>query len=344
MAIDEKTGAGFEPAVYKAAFRTIKAPVLLTDTSYTIRDVNQYGLEFLGYDRNEILGEPVHVISGNEDELADLIDAVSKGEVWSGSFAAKTKDGRNVYGRGSAGPVIVDGEARGYFGVFIDTTKQRQYENTAEVLNRLLRHDLRNNINVAYGNLQLVESHLENEEAREHLERAIEKVAQINQQAERARDLRDLLEQTHEASNRIVRLDHVLNEAVSDVINEFDDARFQFDSFPEVTVIADDLLSRAIKSVLENAFVHNDKETPQVEMTVEDQPDTVLIDIADNGPGVSDQEKDLILGREEVDQLHHGSGLSLFFTDNVIRSYDGEIWIEDNDPEGAVFRIKLNKP
>lgn len=344
MSLDERSGTGFEPIVYKAAFRNIEAPVLLTDTSYTIRDVNQYGLEFLGYARDELLGEPVHVISGNEEELAELIDAVAKGQFWSGNFAAKTKQGGNVYGRGSAGPVTVDGQIRAYFGVFIDTTKQRQYENTAEVLNRLLRHDLRNNLNAAYGNLQMVEAHLENEDAKAHLERGLKRLAQINQQAERARDLRQLLERTHEASNQIVRLDHALNEAVSKVINEYDDARFQFDSFPEVNVIADDLLERALRSVLENAFEHNDTETPEVTLAVDERSDDVLVSVVDDGPGVPDAQKELIFGREEVDPLHHGSGLSLFFTDNVIRSYDGEIWVEDNDPRGAVFRIRLMKP
>ena len=344
MAIDEIADTGFDAAVYEAAFKNLEAPILLTDTNLTIRDANEFALEFLGYDRDELIGAPTQLIAGSEEELEEVSQTVARREFWSGSFTAKTKDGKTVFGRGSAGPVFVDDELKGYVGVFIDTTKQRQYENTAEVLNRLLRHDLRNKLNIAHGNLQSIKSHLDDEEARTRLEKAIETVDQINQQAERARDLRRLLENSFDASNRITRLDYALNAAVADIINQFEEAQLVFDAFPELTVVADDLLERVFKSILENGIVHNDSESPVVEIDVTELSNTVVVSIADNGPGVSDGQKDLIFGREEYNQLHHGSGLSLFFADNVVQTYNGEIWVEDNDPRGAIFRVELPKP
>lgn len=344
MAVDEMVGAGFESLVYELAFDSLEAPILLTDTALTIRDVNEYALEFLGYEVEELVGAPAAAISGNEEQLQEVADTVARGDIWSGNFTAKTKDGETVFGRGSAGPVVIDGTVKAYVGVFIDTTKQRQYENTAEVLNRLLRHDLRNKLNIAHGNLQTIRPYLEDEEAIEYLNTAINTVDQINQQAERARDLRQLLENTYEATNQIIRLDYALNAAVADIINEHEEARLIFDAFPEVTVIADDLLERVFKAVLENGVVHNDSDVPTLTLSVEDRAEDVIVSIADNGPGVPDSSKQLIFGREEYNQLHHGSGLSLFFADNVIQTYNGEIWVEDNDPTGAVFKIRLPKP
>lgn len=58
-------------------------------------------------------------------------------------------------------------------------------------------------------------------------------------------------------------------------------------------------------------------------------------------PEFRTSKKDLVFGREETDQLNHGDGFGLFFVENVVEESDGEIWIEDNEPTGSVFKIAL---
>ncbi|SFR71586.1 PAS domain S-box-containing protein [Halogeometricum rufum] len=330
--------------VYREAFRSTGAPVLIADTNFVIRDVNASGLQFLGYDSGDLVGESAAVISGDDRIYEDIVDHLSRGETWSGKFVAETRSGEKVYGRGSAAPIVVDGTVEGTVAIFVDTTKQQQYENASEVLNRLLRHDLRNELNVMYGHVQRAQSETSSDEAAESLERAQEKILQIVHKTERARDLRDLLERSHDASNRPVRLDIVLNNTLVEVMQEFPEAEFNFEVFPEVVVRADDLLSAAVEAVLENAVAHNDADDPVVEVSVEVRDDHVVLAVADNGPGVPESQRDLIFGREEYDQLHHGTGISLFFADSVFDSYGGDIWVEDNDPRGAVFKIRLTRP
>jgi PAS domain S-box-containing protein len=330
--------------VYREAFRSTGAPVLIADTNFVIRDVNASGLQFLGYEAGDLVGESAAVISGDDRIYEDIVDHLSRGETWSGKFVAETSSGEKVYGRGSAAPIVVEGTVEGTVAIFVDTTKQQQYENASEVLNRLLRHDLRNELNVMYGHVQRAQSETTSDEAAESLARAQEKILQIVHKTERARDLRDLLERSHDAANRPVRLDIVLNNTLVEVMQEFPEAEFKFEVFPEVVVRADDLLSAAIEAVLENAVAHNDADDPVVEVSVEVHDDHVVLAIADNGPGVPEPQRDLIFGREEYDQLHHGTGISLFFADSVFDSYGGDIWVEDNDPRGAVFKIRLTRP
>jgi sensor histidine kinase regulating citrate/malate metabolism len=47
----------------------------------------------------------------------------------------------------------------------------------------------------------------------------------------------------------------------------------------------------------------------------------VVVGFADNGPGVPDNQKYLV--------------------NTLGNSYGGDVWVEDNDPKGAVFRIEL---
>ncbi|WP_089883525.1 sensor histidine kinase [Halogeometricum limi] len=329
--------------IYREAFRSADAPALITDPNFVIRDVNAAGLTFLGHEFGELVGRSAADISGDDRIYEDIVDHLVRGETWTGRFVARTSEGNKVYGRGSAAPLVVDDDVEGAVAVFVDTTKQQQYENASEVLNRLLRHDLRNELNVMYGHIQRAQSASSQADAAEILDSAQEKVLQIVHKTERARDLRELLERSYTASNRPVRLDIVLNNTLVEVMQEFPDAEFRFGVFPEAVVRADDLLSAAVEAVLENAVVHNDTDEAEVTVAVDVREDDVVLEVGDDGPGVSPAQRDLIFGREEYDQLHHGTGISLFFADSVFDSYGGDIWVEDNDPRGAVFKMRLER-
>lgn len=334
----------FDIAVYEKAFRSIDTPALITDTDLVIRDVNEAGLAFTGYEYEEFVGQPATIISEDEQIYVDIVETILDDEAWSGDFKLRTKEGDSVFGRGSVAPVVLDGETQGYVAVFIDTTKQRRYENAMDVLNRLLRHDLRNDLNVAYGNLQNAQSRIDDEDVSAHLDQVEVALSRVINRSERARDLGELLEQAYELDNRPVRLDQVLHEALVDTINRFKDARFRFETFPEIRVVADHLLKTVFTAVLENAVVHNDAPQPTVDVAVEEHEEEVVVSVIDNGPGVPGEAVDRMFGREELDQLHHGSGISLFFADTVVKSYNGEIRVETDRSEGAEFRIRLNKP
>ncbi len=335
----------FELTVYEEAFRNIDAPALIVDTGLVIRDVNEAGLEFTGYEYEEFVGQSATIVSDDDETYAEIVEAITDGGAWSGDFELRRKDGERVFGRGSVAPVALDGETRGYVAIFIDTTKQHRYKNAMEVLNRLLRHDLRNDLNAAYGNLENAQARIDDEVASEYLDQVKGALARVVGRSERARNLGELLEQTYETTSYPVRLDHALHEALVDTIDEFDGAQFRFGTFPAVRVEADHRLVTVFEAILENAVVHNDRETPvvDIEIEVEESEDRVVTRIADNGSGVPEDQTDLIFGREEIDQLHHGSGISLFFADNVVENYGGDIRVDTDRTEGTAFEIELKR-
>lgn len=328
--------------MYVKAFESIDVPALITDTDLVIRDVNGAGLAFTGYDYAEFVGQMATVISGDEEVYAEIVATVAENEAWSGDFELRTKAGDTVFGRGSVAPVSLDGAVRGYVAIFIDTTKQRRYENTTAVLNRLLRHDLRNDLNVAYGNLQTAQSRIDDGAVSDDLNRVTVALTRIIHKSERAHNLGELLEQSSESTDQLIRLDDVLHDALVDAIETFDEAQFRFGTFPAVQVVADHRLTTVVTAILENAVVHNDETPPIVDITVEERGEDVIVSVIDNGPGIPDGQEDLIFGREERDQLHHGSGISLFFADNVVKSYGGDIRVDTDRTDGATLEIRLN--
>lgn len=329
-------------AVYERAFRSIDTPALIADAGLVVRDVNEAGLAFTGYEYDELVGRSATVVSGDAEIYAEIVETIVH-EAWSGDFELRTKEGDRVFGRGSVAPVTIGDERQGYVAIFIDTTKQRRYENAAEVLNRILRHDLRNDLNVAYGNLESAQLRIDDEATLEYLDRVRSALTSVIDKSERAHDLNELLEGSFEVENSLVRLDYAIDEALIDATRSFEGAEFRSPNVPSVRVVADHLLSTVLTLVLENGVVHNDADRPVVEIDVREREESVLVCVTDNGPGIPAGQEDLIFGREETDQLHHGSGIDLFFADKVIESYGGEIRVDTERSEGATFEIRLRK-
>jgi PAS domain S-box-containing protein len=328
-------------SVYAEAFSSADTPMLLYDLNFIITDVNRAGQAFTGYSRDELVGEPVSIIAGETEVVYEIMETLIRGDPWQGSFALQTKFGTRVYGRGSTAPIVVDGKTKGYVAVFVDTTKQQRYASTSRVLSRLLRHDLRNELNLLYGYISRAAANTDDDDALAALRNGREQIERIVGRTDQVRDLRELLEQSYDAESRPVRLAELLEERVVAARKRFSDAEISLGPIPGIEVYADDLLPAAFDALIENAVVHNDKPVPRVDIDAVDRQTDVVVRVQDNGPGVPLEQEDLLFGREDVDTVHHGTGLGLFLVDSVVSNYDGAVWVEENEPEGAVFAVRL---
>lgn len=88
-------------------------------------------------------------------------------------------------------------------------------------------------------------------------------------------------------------------------------------------------------------MVHNDKEVPTVHITAGLDEETVTVTIADNGPGIRDSQKRAIFGKGNKGIDSRGTGLGLYLVETLVDQYAGDVWVEDNDPEGSVFFVEL---
>jgi PAS domain S-box-containing protein len=316
--------------------------MLLFDLNFIVRDVNRAGQTFTGYSHEELVDEPVSVLAGDDEVVDEIIETLVRGDPWQGDFPLQTKLGTRVYGRGSTAPIVVEGKVEGYVAVFVDTTKQRRYASTSRVLSRLLRHDLRNELNLLYGYVDRAAANTDDPEALAALDDANDLIEQIVGRSDQVRDLRELLEQSYDAESRPVALAEVLEARATAARRRYPEAEIVLGPVPDAEVYADDLLPAALDALVENAVVHNDKEEPRVEIGALDRETDVVVRIRDNGPGIPAGQEDLIFGREDVDVVHHGTGLGLFLVDSIVSNYDGAVWVEENDPEGAVFAVRLH--
>lgn len=327
--------------IYKRAFRHTENPTLVTDENYVVRDVNKSCQEFTGYSREELVGGSPLKLFPNPEIYEGLLEKLENNEPWQGYFQTKTKSGHHVYGQGTAIPLIIDGEKRGYSGIFVDLTERRQYEKALQVIYRVLRHDLKNEMNIILGYLETLEAELP-EESRPRVQKVEDLGERLLRRAEKARSLEELLYDGFEQPNSSIALKPVVESAAETVKTRFSAAEIVINPFEPCEVIANELLETVIESIVENAVIHNSQQ-PRIEISVTEVDNTVTVAIADDGRGIPDSQKSQIFGREEKGELCHGDGFSLYFVDCLMDLYRGSISVHDNEQGGATFELRLQK-
>lgn len=132
-----------------------------------------------------------------------------------------------------------------------------------------------------------------------------------------------------------------LRDQLDSVRETFPGATFSSDGIPDVAVRGNPLLGSLFQNVLSSAVRHNDSDAPHVHVTTSRVGDRIQVRIADDGPGVPDDRRDVVFGRGEKRLESPGSGLGLYLVDTIVGHYDGDVWVEANDPRGAVFVVEL---
>ncbi|MFC7080368.1 sensor histidine kinase [Halorussus caseinilyticus] len=167
-------------------------------------------------------------------------------------------------------------------------TAERERQ-TLSFLNNLLRHDVLNGANVILGYAQLLEDQGDGTEPR-HLDTIQNRSRAIIELVENVGLLIDA--RTTEPELTPVDLTEVLREELASARQTHPDAEFDA-SVPEgLRIRADSLVSNVFENLLSNAVEHNDTETPQVTVEAETREGEVRVRIADDGPGIPDEERE----------------------------------------------------
>jgi signal transduction histidine kinase len=97
-----------------------------------------------------------------------------------------------------------------------------------------------------------------------------------------------------------------------------------------------DLVVRAILPLIDNAVRHA---RSRITLTAADRPDAVELTVADDGPGVDVEDRDVVF-EPGVTRRADGLGLGLGIARRVARSFGGEITLAEG-PGGARFVVSM---
>jgi K+-sensing histidine kinase KdpD len=224
-----------------------------------------------------------------------------------------------------------------------DPTKEQLQNQYYEVLNRVLRHDLRNRLNV----IRLVADSLADGTVEDTTVAGVKIrtiVDDLLQTTDKARALEQLAIDT-EVEPTTFQIDSLLESIVgtyTDNTNATFTINYPDDTIPELTTDKK-LLWNAINELIENAVIYTDAIEPSVTVTVERSDESRYdweIHVADNGPGIPEDVLVPVLDQTET-KLFHGSGIGLWIAQWCLTRIEGDTVFDESESDGTRVRILL---
>jgi signal transduction histidine kinase len=207
------------------------------------------------------------------------------------------------------------------------------------VLNRVLRHNLRNDTSVILGYLDTLREIPEGEEADEAYRTIVDRVEELIDLSESARRIEHIDEGSEGGPIDLA----ALVEERAEIFGATDeDVSFELELPDEAWAGVGPLCKSAIDNLIENSIEHTAGEAT-VRIAVgptRGNGNTIEVAVADDGPGIPVDEVRALHGSAES-QLHHGSGLGLWVAKWVTESYGGEIRFDEHEEGGSVVTLEL---
>lgn len=105
------------------------------------------------------------------------------------------------------------------------------------------------------------------------------------------------------------------------------------------------LIIQVIINIVDNAIKYTPENTP-IHIHTKKKNDMVIVEISDNGNGISDKEKEKIFDmfytlNNSIADSKRSLGLGLSLCKSIITAHGGEIGIKDNSPHGTTFYFTL---
>lgn len=225
-----------------------------------------------------------------------------------------------------------------------------QLNQKGEVLARFLQHNLRNDINIIKGHVELLEDELEpldgfgssGRPPTDDLETIKRTLDGMIERTDHLHYLQRVMD-TGRSANRPIDAVAYLERRI-DEVRRIDRDAIVWADLPEAAwVRGSGLLDTVFANLLQNAVRHNDgKAFVRVSVHRAGPPwiGRVVIRISDDGPGIPADEVDVLSAASET-ALKHSEGLGLWVAKWCIEELGGSLDIRDNDPRGTVVTVSL---
>jgi len=224
-----------------------------------------------------------------------------------------------------------------------DITEFKRREQRLEVLNRVLRHNLRNEMTVIQGHANTIEAAPDSPDVSAWAATIAESSERLIDVGAKARDLERAIDT--EPSSDEISVARLLAEIQTTVESQFPEATVEIatESAEDRQVHSDwDLLTLVIENLLESTLAYNHTETPSVTITVRSPStptDGIEISVQDNGQGIPEVERAPLRNESET-ALDHGSGIGLWIAHWCVNTLGGELTF-GTDSEGTTATVSL---
>ena len=325
---------------YRQLTETVPDPILFIDkNSGEIMDANKQAENLFGMDRGKIIGKELSEIRPEEEA-----DRYRK--MFEGKGIGEMEELHILNGDGDKVPVEVrtsNLELQGretVLGVFRNISERKKAEEREDFLHSLLRHDVRNKLQIIQGYNELLEDFDLPEEAERYITKGKKGMKEAAEIIEKVRHLRE----AQEEEILEVRIDTAINEAIDQAKPTAEEKEIEIEADcpgKGCKVLGGSLLDRVFSNIIENAIQHSGGN--KIQIHGERGEEEIVCIIEDDGKGIPDEDKDKIFEKGYTTDKERGTGLGLFLVKTLLDIYEGSIEVKDSDLGGTRFDVRLKK-
>jgi len=316
-----------------SVFDAVSDAVIVVDRRRRVVDANTVAERTFGIRLVEVVGRPLdEVLASDPDGRdGDAADPVS----------LKTTEGNRSF-RVTRSRLENDEDERiGRAYVFRDVTDQRTREQQLEVLNRVLRHNLRNDLDAIRGFAETLgdatdDDGIDTATVADRIRSLSRELSETGATVERAERLR-----TRETLARDpTDVDALLESLAAEVRRNHPDCTVSVSTADTRLRTDETVLETVLREVGENAIEHNDAPEPTVELVATPTDEGVEIAVRDDGDGIPEREREILLDGEPT-QLRHSTGIGLWLVSWGVTRLGGELAFDDADTGGTVVTLSI---
>ena len=209
--------------------------------------------------------------------------------------------------------------------------------NEDEVLHSLLRHDLRNKLQVAIGYLQLLKDMDLPKEQKDFVKKSLKSLRDGNKLIEKVRTIRGVSEKEVNS----VEVGKFIKRAIEESRKlSYNNISINYDE-ESCKVKGGPLLEHLFFNLISNSIKHADCD--RIEINVNRNEEVCIVSVKDDGIGIPPKLQEELFEIGSKGGENAGYGLGLHLVEKIVDHYEGEIKIKRSDDGGSQFDVILNK-
>lgn len=344
---------------YNIAENTVN-PLQITDLTGRMIYVNPAFVQTSGYSKEELMGKNPSVFGSGKNPKKfwkHMWDTINSGRVWVGEVENTRKDGEPFYTQLLVSPILDPrGKIWGFFGIHRDLSEKRMLEKQLihtqkmESIGTLaagIAHEVGNPLASISALVQVVLRTTNDDFVKDKLGLVRSQVTRIS------KIIRDLVDFSRPSDYELQVMN--INESIKEAVEivkvgaRAKDVDFMMELEPDIPLLP--LISDQIQQVFINILINavdSMTEDPvktknkQIRVNSHVDSDKIILKFTDNGPGIEEQNFSKIFEPfYTTKKPGKGTGLGLWVSYGIIKSFQGNIEVESRPGEFTTFKISL---
>lgn len=229
--------------------------------------------------------------------------------------------------------------------VYRATRKQIKLSTQQQNFMMAVTHELKTPIAIAQLNLETLQKRkLEEDKQQKLISNTLQEANRLNSLCNNILLAAQLDGGAYKSTKQEINFSDLVEGCIESFTNRFPHKNIQASVTESIYITGEQLLLQMlVNNLIENAIKYAPK-TSAINIRLEQQQKKVILQVIDDGPGISNEEKKKIFEKfyrsgSENTRLAKGTGLGLYLCKKIANDHNGYITVTDNTPQGSIFVV-----